>query len=163
MAYNLLIIIIDMTIHNPDTPVYSIGTVARMLNVSVQTLRMYETEGLLFPHKSIGKQRLYSDNDIERIRCIRKAINAEKISIGGMKRIHALIPCWDIIKCSEQDRAVCPAFRNHTGGCWTYKHELTICASKECRLCEVYKLSSNCGEIKEQIVRISGAETNTAR
>jgi len=130
-----------------------------MLSISVQTLRMYESEGLIFPFKSSGKQRRYSDTDIDRIRCIRKAINEEKISIGGMKRIHAMIPCWDMIKCSEQDRHVCPAYRNHSGGCWTYKHELTVCASKECRLCEVYKTSSDCGKIKEVIVRMSDSHS----
>ena len=159
MACYLLSINIDMSIHNPDSPIYTIGTVARMLSISVQTLRMYESEGLIFPFKSSGKQRRYSDTDIDRIRCIRKAINEEKISIGGMKRIHAMIPCWDMIKCSEQDRHVCPAYRNHSGGCWTYKHELTVCASKECRLCEVYKTSSDCGKIKEVIVRMSDSHS----
>lgn len=140
-----------MTTQTSDTPLYSIGTAARMLNVSVQTLRLYESEGLLAPSKSKGGHRLYSDADIERIDCIRKAINEEKISIGGMKRIHAMIPCWDIVKCSEHDRSVCPAFHGHSGGCWTYRHELTVCATMECRLCDVYKLASDCGQIKEAI------------
>ncbi|MBI2427658.1 MAG: MerR family transcriptional regulator [Ignavibacteriales bacterium] len=142
-----------MTTHDSDIPLYSIGTAARMLDVSVQTLRMYESEGLIAPFKTSGRQRLYSKADIERFECIRKAINEEKISIGGMKRIHAMIPCWDIVKCSEQDRSVCPAYKGHSGGCWTYKHTLTVCAAKECRLCDVYKRASNCGEIKEAITR----------
>lgn len=142
-----------MTTQTSDTPLYSIGTAARMLNVSVQTLRMYESEGLIAPFKTTGNQRLYSDADIERLECIRRAINEEKISIEGMKRIHAMIPCWDIVKCSQQERTACPAFQNHSGGCWTYKHEHSICAVRECRLCDVYKLASNCEKIKSAIAQ----------
>ncbi len=126
-----------------------------MLDVSVQTLRLYESEGLIIISKTEGNQRIYSDSDIERLRCIRKAINEDKISIGGMKRLHGMIPCWDIIKCSTEERTVCPAYKNHLGGCWTYKHVHSVCAELDCRLCEVYKLSSNCGNIKEQITKIS--------
>ncbi len=136
-----------------DIPNFSIGTAARMLGVSVQTLRLYEREGLLLTYKTKGKQRSYSKNDIDRIVCIRKAINEEKISIGGMKRIHGMVPCWDIIECSEDERTICPVFKNHSGGCWTYAHEHSTCATKECRLCEVYKLSGNCEQIKDLIVR----------
>lgn len=144
-----------MNNHNSDTPMYSIGTAARMLGISVQSLRMYESEGLIAPFKTAGNQRLYSDEDIERLECIRKAINEEKISIGGMKHIHALIPCWDIIQCSDAERMVCPAFTNNSGGCWTYKHEHSVCASRDCRLCAVYKISNDCKKIKEQIYNIN--------
>lgn len=155
MAYNLLTINIAMLPKNQDYPIYSIGTAARILGVSVQTLRLYESEGLIIISKSDGNQRIYSESDIERLRCIRKAINEDKISIGGMKRIHGMIPCWDIIKCTAEERTVCPAFKNHLGGCWTYQHEHSVCAERDCRLCEVYKLSSNCGQIKEMITNMT--------
>ncbi len=155
MAYNLLIINVTMTQKNQDKPLYSIGTAARILGVSVQTLRLYENEGLIITTKSDGNQRIYSESDIERLRCIRKAINEDKISIGGMKQLHGMIPCWDIIKCSSEERGVCPAFSNHIGGCWTYDHKHSVCAEHDCRLCEVYKLSTNCGHIKKQITKIS--------
>ncbi|MCK9410155.1 MAG: MerR family transcriptional regulator [Bacteriovoracaceae bacterium] len=138
-----------------DIPMYSIGTAAAMIGVSVQTLRLYEYEGLLVIHKTKGNQRLYSLSDIERIECIRRSINDEKISIGGMKHIHGMVPCWDIVNCSEEERQHCAAFNHHIGGCWTYQHEHSVCATKECRLCNVYKRSSNCEEIKALIIRSS--------
>ena len=55
-------------------PVYAISTAARLLGISVHTLRMYEKEGLIVPFKSNGNQRKYSDMDLERLRCIRRAI-----------------------------------------------------------------------------------------
>ncbi len=81
-----------MTTHDPDTPLYSIGSAARMLNISVQTVRMYENEGLIIPYGTTVGSHFYSDADIERLEYIRKAINEEKISINEMKRIHAMIP-----------------------------------------------------------------------
>ncbi len=138
-------------------PLFSIGTVARMLNVAVQTLRMYEREGLIVSSKSPGNQRLYSEADVERLRCIRRAITEEKIGIEGIRRVHALIPCWDIIKCSAQDRRNCPAFHAHQGGCWTYRHTNDVCASRDCRVCPVYELAVDCGNIKETIIIASKA------
>ena len=140
--------------NNPDTPQFSIGTVARMLNISVQSLRLYESEGLLAPFKTEGHHRLYSENDIERIRCIKKTINEEKISIAGMRRIHAMIPCWQITNCSVEERTACPAYNRFDGGCWTHKDKRNSCSSMECRLCEVYKMSSDCGKIKQLISNI---------
>lgn len=140
-----------------DTPKYSIGIAARMLGISVQTLRLYESEGLIVIFKTSGNQRLYSDADIERIECIRKAINEEKISIEGIKRIHSMIPCWNIVHCSEEERKVLYNFRSHTGGCWTHKKEHSVCSNRECRLCEVYKLSSQCDQIREQIYKLGNS------
>ncbi|MFA6469836.1 MAG: MerR family transcriptional regulator [Bacteroidota bacterium] len=138
-----------------DRPIFSISAAARMLGVSVQTLRLYEDEGLLVISKTEGRQRRYSRADIDRIECIRRAINEEKISIGGMQHIHGLIPCWDMFHCSEKERSDCPAFKNHSGGCWTYEHSRNACAGKDCRLCTVYKFSSDCKQIKELIIRSS--------
>jgi MerR family transcriptional regulator/heat shock protein HspR len=138
-------------------PLYSIGTVARILNVAVQTLRMYEREGLIVPSKSPGNQRLYSEADIERLRCIRRAITEEKIGIEGIRRLHSLIPCWDIIKCSVEDRRICTAFRGHVGGCWTHPHTKDICSTRDCRVCPVYELAVDCGNIKETIIIASRA------
>lgn len=140
-----------------NKPLYSIGTVARMLNVAVQTLRMYEREGLMIAAKSPGNQRLYAEADVERLRCIRRAITEEKIGIEGIRRIHALIPCWDLIKCSAADRRQCPAFRAHEGGCWTYPHDKDMCGPRDCRVCPVYELAVDCGDIKETIINASKA------
>ena len=78
-----------------DVPLFSIGTVARMLGISVFTLRMYEREGLVVSHKAASSHRLYSHSDVERLKCIRHAINDEKISIAGIRKIYSMIPCWD--------------------------------------------------------------------
>lgn len=138
------------------TPIYPIRTAAQLLGISVPTLRMYEKEGLIIPHKTEGNQRIYSEDDLERLRCIRRAINESKISINGIKTIYSLIPCWEVVKCSEDDRKVCNAFRSHQQPCWTFNHPNTACENKDCKECDVYTEYSKCGSIKDLIKKISG-------
>jgi len=139
-----------------DKPIYPIRTAAELLGISVHTLRMYEREGLIIPHKTSGNQRSYSQDDIERIECIRRAINESKISINGIKTIYSLIPCWEVVKCSDEDRRNCKAYLGHTEPCWTYTHPNTTCEKRDCRECEVYTNHSSCDQVKELIRKISG-------
>ncbi|MFA7229176.1 MAG: MerR family transcriptional regulator [Melioribacteraceae bacterium] len=139
---------------NRNEPVFSISTAARLLKISVHTLRMYEREGLFIVYKNNSKQRLFSQADIERVQCIRSAINEAKISINGIKTIYSLIPCWDIMKCPEAERSNCEAFNRSHIPCCSYDHK-NVCNEKECRTCEVYTKYSQCGEIKELIKSIS--------
>ena len=133
-----------------NIPVFPIRTAARLLNISVHTLRMYEKEGMIIPFKKSSKQRLYSKDDIERIECIRKTINRDKVSINGIKTILSLIPCWQITGCNEHKNQ-CKAFHEHSKPCWTLKHENNYCSDKNCRECIVYKNYANCGSIKDEI------------
>lgn len=135
---------------------YPIRTAAQILGISIATLRMYEKEGLIIPHKSLGNQRIYSEDDIERLRCIRRAINESKISINGIRTIYSLIPCWEVVGCTEKDREICEAFKGYQQPCWSHEHPKTICENRECKNCEVYTEFSQCGAIKELIKKISG-------
>ena len=144
-----------MRTEKKESPTYSIGEVAEMLGVSVQILRLYEERGLVLIQKSTGNQRFYTQDDIERIRCIRKAINEEKISMAGIQRIFSLIPCWKIVGCSEEHRSKCMSFNGYTLPCWSYDHKKNPCAALDCRSCEVYKMSSDCHKIKQSIINLS--------
>jgi MerR family transcriptional regulator, heat shock protein HspR len=141
-----------------DVPIYSIGTVARMLGISVFTLRMYEREGLLVAHKSASTHRLYSQLDIERLKCIRRAITEEKMSIAGIRKVYSMIPCWDIVGCAESHRKKCPAYSGHALPCWSYEHQQNACTKLDCRTCDVYQLSSDCDKIKASIANLTRAK-----
>lgn len=142
------------TIDNIELPVYPIRTAAKLLGISVHTLRMYEKEGLILPFKKETSHRLYSKSDIDRLTCIRRAINESKISIAGIKTMYALIPCWDITQCSTEDQKNCDAYTNHSEPCWTFDHHKNICGEMICRNCRVYKSYSECGKIKESIKQL---------
>ena len=66
-----------------DQPVYTIRIAAQLVGVHQQTLRTYEREGLLTPARSSGRQRLYSEADIERLRLIRRLIDELGVNLAG--------------------------------------------------------------------------------
>lgn len=139
---------------NKETPVYTISTTADLLGISIHTLRMYEREGLILPYKKTSGHRLYSQEDIERIKCIRKAINESKISINGIKTIYSMIPCWKFINCTPDQREKCPAYNSHSQPCWTFKHNGNACFRNDCKLCPVYRDHAECSSIKQSITQI---------
>lgn len=139
-----------------EEPIYSISTAAKLLGISIPTLRVYEKEGLIIPFKTEGNQRHYSQTDLERVECIRRAIGEKKISVNGIKAIYSLIPCWEVVNCSHEDRAVCGAYNSEDQPCWTFSHPNTICENRICRECEVYTNYSNCGTIKDLLKNIIG-------
>lgn len=146
---------------NKDTPLFPIGTVARALGVSVQTLRLYERRGLILARKSSGNQRLYSESDIERLKCIRTAIGTHKISIEGIRRIQSMVPCWENVRCPMEQRMKCPAFTSSDAGCWTYNHRANACEGRRCLSCRVYLLAGDCAQIKSLVHHQSSRLTDT--
>jgi MerR family transcriptional regulator/heat shock protein HspR len=138
-------------INELDNPKYTISNAAKLLGISVHTLRMYEREGLIIPFKKESGQRLYSDQDINRVVCIRNSINAEKLNIQGIRKILSLIPCWAIINCSKEDQKNCQAYSTFSKPCWIYNHKKNMCKGKDCRECEVYRSFGTCESIKNKL------------
>ena len=66
-----------------DQPIFTIRIAARLVGVHQQTLRAYEREGLVRPARSAGRQRLYSQNDIDRLRTIRRLIDDLGVNVAG--------------------------------------------------------------------------------
>lgn len=66
-----------------SSPVYMISAVSRILEVHPQTLRMYEREGFVQPHR-VNKQRLYSDEDIERLNLVIKLTKELGVNKAGV-------------------------------------------------------------------------------
>ncbi len=62
---------------------YVISIAARMIGVHAQTLRYYERAGLIEPSRSRGNIRLYSDQDIERLRTIQRLMNDLGLNLAG--------------------------------------------------------------------------------
>ena len=101
---------LKVTAPGPDVPIYPIGVAARLLDVHPRTLRLYEAEGLIRPSYQ-GSRRLYSQNDVHWIACMRSMIHDQGISIPGLKRLLALTPCWDIADCPAEVHEQCGAKR----------------------------------------------------
>src|SRR5687767_11841077 len=64
-----------------------ISTAARMLGMHPQTLRKYERLGLVQPSRTIGSMRLYSRDEIERLRFIKRLVDDMGINLAGVQQL----------------------------------------------------------------------------
>jgi MerR family transcriptional regulator/heat shock protein HspR len=108
----------------PDEPCYTIGVVARMVDLHPQTLRNYEELGLVVPRRTEGNRRLYSPAEVERLRKINRLTQELGVNLAGVEvilhmaeqieslqmevadlraRLSALLPDQDITDSSERD------------------------------------------------------------
>lgn len=71
-------------------PLYMISVVSKMLHVHPQTLRLYEREGLVTP-KRTNRQRLYSEEDVERLSMIVRLIRELGVNKAGVEVILRLM------------------------------------------------------------------------
>lgn len=58
-----------------------------MCGVHEQSLRLYERRGLIKPQRSSGNIRLFSDDDLERVRLIRRLVDDLGVNLAGVEVI----------------------------------------------------------------------------
>jgi MerR family transcriptional regulator/heat shock protein HspR len=66
---------------------YFISVAARMLGMHPQTLRKYERLGLVKPSRTIGSMRLYSRDELARLRLIKHLVDEGGINLAGVQRM----------------------------------------------------------------------------
>jgi MerR family transcriptional regulator/heat shock protein HspR len=66
---------------------FFISVAARMLGMHPQTLRKYERLGLVQPSRTIGSMRLYSRDELERLRAIKRLVEDGGINLAGVQRL----------------------------------------------------------------------------
>ena len=69
-----------------DRPLYMISVAADLAGLHPQTLRIYESKGLVTPKRTSGNTRMYSQADVERLRLINQ-LTDEGINLAGVLRI----------------------------------------------------------------------------
>jgi MerR family transcriptional regulator/heat shock protein HspR len=73
-------------VERKSRPVYVISVAAEITGLHPRTLRIYEERGLLTPTRR-NRIRLYSDEDIDRVRVIRQLIEAYRLNLAGVRLI----------------------------------------------------------------------------
>ena len=73
-----------------DRGVYMISVAAELAGMHPQTLRIYETRGLITPKRSPKNTRLYSQDDVERLRRIQELTNELGMNLAGVERVFEL-------------------------------------------------------------------------
>jgi MerR family transcriptional regulator, heat shock protein HspR len=80
------------------TPKYTISVVAQMVGLHEQSLRMYERKGLIQPQRSDGNIRLFSDADVERVRCIKRLVDDLGVNLAGAEVILHMREQMDLMR-----------------------------------------------------------------
>ena len=70
-----------------DQDLLFISMAAEMLGMHPQTLRKYERLGLIQPSRTIGSMRLYSREELERLRLIKHLVDELGINLAGVQRL----------------------------------------------------------------------------
>ncbi|MDP7214008.1 MAG: MerR family transcriptional regulator [Dehalococcoidia bacterium] len=73
------------------TGVYIISVAARLLEMHPQTLRKYERVGLVQPSRTGGHLRLYSNEDLLRLRVIRRLVEELGLNLAGVRLVLDLV------------------------------------------------------------------------
>jgi len=70
--------------------VYMISVAAELAGMHPQTLRIYESRGLITPRRSPKNTRLYSEEDVERLRRIQELTTELGMNLAGVERVFEL-------------------------------------------------------------------------
>ncbi|NOZ24018.1 MAG: MerR family transcriptional regulator [Planctomycetes bacterium] len=138
-------------------PVIPIGVVAEKVGLSVSAIRKYETEGLIIPHRTPTGRRMYSLEDIERVRAIQHMIQGLGLNMEGIRRLLAMLPCWRLSSLRPRERDACPAFNDTAKPCWMSDSPKCAPEKDKCRICPVYRYGT---QHTEHIKRLVFSQTD---
>ena len=87
-------------------PVYAIAVVARLTGMHPQTLRKYERLGLVQPARAVGSMRLYSREELARLKAIKRLVEDAGINLAGIQRLLSIAEVVDRIRPLVRDEAL---------------------------------------------------------
>jgi MerR family transcriptional regulator/heat shock protein HspR len=70
-----------------DQDLYFISMAARLLDMHPQTLRKYERLGLVRPTRRLGSTRVYSRDELDRLRLIKRLVDDAGVNLAGVQRL----------------------------------------------------------------------------
>jgi MerR family transcriptional regulator/heat shock protein HspR len=70
-----------------DHDLYFISMAARLLDMHPQTLRKYERLGLVRPTRTVGSMRVYSRDELQRLKLIKYLVDEQGVNLAGVQRL----------------------------------------------------------------------------
>lgn len=67
--------------------VFAMSVVSEMVGTGVQNLRLYERRGLVTPKRTLGGTRLYSQDDVDRMRRIVALLTVDGLNLAGVAMV----------------------------------------------------------------------------
>ena len=83
-----------------------ISDAARMLDMHPQTLRKYERLGLVRPARTVGSMRLYSRDEIDRLRFIKRLVEESGVNLAGVQQLLSVAEAMQRIRPLMQPSAL---------------------------------------------------------
>jgi MerR family transcriptional regulator, heat shock protein HspR len=83
-----------------------ISDAARLLDMHPQTLRKYERLGLVRPARTVGSMRLYSGDEIERLRFIKRLVDESGVNLAGVQQLLSVAEAMQRIRPLMQPAAL---------------------------------------------------------
>jgi len=93
-----LIGLIQIPMARGSRPVYVISIAASIAGCHPRTLRIYEEEGLVEPVRTDSNIRLYSDEDLQRVRIIRYLTQQRGVNLAGVKMLLQFRDAADLLR-----------------------------------------------------------------
>ncbi len=89
-----------------DPQLFFISMAARMIGMHPQTLRKYERLGLVQPTRTIGSMRLYSRDELERLKIIKRMVDEAGINLAGVQRLLSIAEVVQRLRPLTKDEAL---------------------------------------------------------
>jgi MerR family transcriptional regulator/heat shock protein HspR len=70
---------------------YLISMAARLLGMHPQTLRKYERLGLIQPGRTLGSMRVYTRDELDRLRLIKYLVDEAGVNLAGVQRLLSVV------------------------------------------------------------------------
>ncbi len=90
---------------------YFISMAARLLDMHPQTLRKYERLGLVRPTRTVGSMRVYSREELERLKVIKHLVEDEGVNLAGVQRLLSIAESVQRLRPLMQEGASKPDVR----------------------------------------------------
>jgi MerR family transcriptional regulator, heat shock protein HspR len=84
---------------------YFISMAARLLDMHPQTLRKYERLGLVRPTRTVGSMRVYTSDELERLRLIKHLVEDVGVNLAGVQRLLSIAEAVQRLRPLVRERA----------------------------------------------------------
>jgi MerR family transcriptional regulator/heat shock protein HspR len=81
-----------------EQDLYFISMAAELLGMHPQTLRKYERLGLVQPGRTIGSMRVYSRDELDRLKAIKRLVDDGGINLAGVQRLLSIAEVFQRIR-----------------------------------------------------------------
>ena len=74
-----------------DKPIYTLSVAAEILATHPRTLMMYETVGLVTPHRTPTNRRRYSQRDLNKLQVVQRLTRGYGVNLAGVRQLIKLL------------------------------------------------------------------------